>query len=123
MCIRSGIDTLKNVDGAGNAGATEIVCQANCCTAHSVRVLAAKLKNAFVDLSKARRTNRMSLRKQSATRIDRDIAANLRSAFQRIATTMAARHNPEVLRIDDLGDREAIVQLHEVDLIRADPRL
>ncbi len=85
-----------------------------------VGVLPAQLHHGFVDLRHARRAHGVALREQAAGRIDGDGAADSRTPFQRPASALASRHHAQVLGIDDLGDREAVVKLDEIEILWRD---
>src|SRR5262249_45135755 len=79
--------------------------------------LAAKLGDDLDDLSRAGCPDWMSLGLQATRRVHRNLAAEARPAFLRRDATRSRLEQPEAFRGDDLGDREAVVKLHDIDVI------
>src|SRR3977135_549741 len=112
----SSIQTFEDVDRTGNAGSSQIVRHADPCVLYLVGMLAPQLKHGLVDLPDPGRTDRVPLREQTSARIDGTVAADPRSSLRGIPSALPSRYDAKILGIDDLGDRETIVQLDEVDV-------
>src|SRR5947199_1403112 len=85
--------------------------------------LAAELRDDLRDLRGARRADRMALGLQAARRVDGDLTAEARATLFGGAATGARLEEAEPLGGDDLGDREAVVQLDDVPVAGAEAGL
>src|SRR5436190_1255571 len=85
--------------------------------------LAAQLRDDLADLRGPRRPDRVSLGLQPARGIHGNLAAETRPSFLRGDPAGARLEQAEAFGGDDLGDREAVVQLDDVDILRSDARL
>ena len=112
----SSIQTFENVDGTGNASSSQIVGQADPRVSHLVGMLPPQLKNGLVDLPNPGRTDRVPFREQPSAGVDGAVAPYPRSSLRRVPAALPTRYDAKILGIDDLGDREAVVQLDEVDV-------
>ena len=72
------------------------------------------------DLRDARRADRMALRLQPAAGVDRGLATQHRAARLEPLPGCSRVAEAEVLVGDELGDREAVVDLGEVDVLGSD---
>ena len=81
-----------------------------------VGVTAAQLQDGLVELAHAGSADRVPLRQQPPRRVDRNVAADQRTAFSGPFGAHAAGDEPEVLAVDDLGHGKAVVKLDEVDV-------
>ena len=73
--------------------------------------LAPQLPPALGELRDAGRADRVALGEQPAGRVHRDAAGERRLALERRDTALALVEEAEVLDVEDLGDREAVVDL------------
>src|SRR6267142_3452492 len=85
--------------------------------------LAAQLGHDLADLRRARGADRVALGLQPARRIHGDLATKARPALFGGEAAGARLEETEPFGGDDLGDGEAVVQLDDVDVLRADARL
>src|SRR5438094_131030 len=85
--------------------------------------LAAELRHDLRHLRGARRPDRVALGLQAPGRIHRDLSAEPGQALLGGAPSGARLEEAEPLRGDDLGDREAVVQLDHVHVGGPDPSL
>ena len=99
----------EDIDGAGYPGAAEIMRQTDIGVFNLVWVSSPKLLYDFVNLSKAGRANRVPFGLQATTRINRQITRYLSPAFRGPTTAVSLLHKTEILGVDDLRDRKAIV--------------
>src|SRR5579862_2977711 len=82
--------------------------------------LAAQLPPALGDLRHAGRADRMALGEQPARRVHGDATRERRLAFETRAAAVALVEEAEILDVEDLRDREAVVHFRAVDLIGPD---
>jgi len=75
----------------------------------------------FDDLRDAVRAQRMALREQSAAGIDGHTASDAASRRRAAGESFAAGGEPQRFVVKELGDRERIVQLDDVEVARAIP--
>ncbi len=85
--------------------------------------LAAELPHELGALSEARRAERMALREQAAGRVRHPLAAVGVVAVLDELLGFALAGEPERLVREDLVRREAVVELDDVDVLRAEARL
>src|SRR5664279_4334804 len=85
-------------------------------SAHLVRMRAAQLQNRFVDLTKSGRAHGVAFSEKATARIDRHVAVDAGAPFGRPTRTLTARNETEILRVDDLRNREAVVEFDEVNV-------
>ena len=85
--------------------------------------LAAQLDDQLVNLAEAGGPDRVPLRDQSARGIYRQAAADASLASLGEPTTSSILAKPEILDLDDLAHRGGVVDLSDVDVLRADPSL
>src|SRR5688572_14336807 len=85
--------------------------------------LAAELRDDLADLGGSGGADRMPFRLQTAGGIHRHLAAEAGPALLRREPAGARLEEPEPLGGDDLRDREAVVQLDDVDVFGALARL
>ena len=105
--------------GARGARASQIVGQTHLGTRNLARArLSAQLKREFMNLRHARRPYRVAFRFQAAAGVHRHRAAEFRHSLDRAAASLAFGEKPQILERDDLGDRETIVNLDQVDVPR-----
>ena len=76
--------------------------------------LAAKLRHDFRYLRGAGRADRMALGLQAARRVHRDLPTETREALLGGAAPGTGLEEAQAFRGDDLGDREAVVELDDV---------
>src|SRR4029077_19051571 len=75
------------------------------------------------DLEDARHaggTERVPLREKTARHVHRDASAVRRLALVDHPPRLAVLAEPQVLVVEELGRREAVVQLDQVEVVRAD---
>src|SRR2546426_2893046 len=85
--------------------------------------LVAQLGDDLADLGRARGADRMALGLEPARGVHGDLAAEARPALLGREPARARLEEAQPLGGDDLGDREAVVQLDDVDVLGADPGL
>src|SRR5689334_18341883 len=83
--------------------------------------LAAQMRRHFVDIGDAGGAERMTLREKPARNVDRDAAAKLRLAAVDHAPGFAVLAEAEIFVMHELGSRKAIMQLDEIEIVRAEP--
>ena len=76
---------------------------------------AAKLHRDFVNLAAAGRAGWVTFGKKTAARID-----NHSVLARDTGAALTFREEAEIFRVDDLGDREAVMQFGNVDVFRRD---
>ena len=64
---------------------------------------------------------RVRVRQHAAVGVDRQRAADARVAILEERAALARLHEAQLLELDDRHDREAVVQLRHVDVLRAEP--
>ena len=97
-------DAPKYRYGAGNAGTTEVVGHAYVCIRYLIGVGVAQLLDHLIDLTDAGCPHRVPLREQSTACVDGNVTINSGTTFMRPTATLATRHQPKVLAVDDFGD-------------------
>src|SRR2546425_4821850 len=85
--------------------------------------LTAQLRDDLADLRRAGGADRMALGLQPARRVHGDLAAQAGPALLGGEAARARLEEAEPFGGDDLRDRETVVQLDDVDVVRPDPRL
>jgi hypothetical protein len=91
------------------------------CGGHLATIgLAAQLHNQFVNLCESRRANRVSLRFETARRVDRDAATYAGFATLARRATITARHQAEVFDLYDLADCGGVMHFGHADVCGAD---
>ena len=86
----------------------------------TVARLAAQLRGDLVDVGDAGHADRVALRQQSARHVHRARAVTPRTAPVDEVAGTAGLAQTEVVVVDELGGGEAVVQLDEVEVGRAD---
>src|SRR5262245_43069318 len=116
--------TTEQTDEHGRGVAAERVGEAASGALDLTRsCLAAQLRDDLADLRGARRSNRMAFGLQPARWVHRNLAAEAGPAFLGSRTADSRLEEAKPFGRDDLRDGEAVVQLDDVDVCRADPRL
>src|SRR2546421_2861268 len=82
--------------------------------------LASQVRRHLVDVRDAGRAERVPLREQTTGDVHRNLAAECDGAAVDHLTGLAVFAQAEVLVMQDLGRREAVVQLDEIDVFRSD---
>src|SRR5882762_1321402 len=82
--------------------------------------LAAQLRDDLADLRRPGGADRVALGLQPARRVHGNLAAQARPALLGGEAARARLEEAEPFGGDDLRDGEAVVQLHDVDVVRAD---
>ena len=106
----------QNIDGAGNPRTAKIMGQTDICVLNLVWMSPSQLLYNFVNLSEAGCANRVPLGLEATAGIYRQITAYLGPAFRSPATTVPLLHETEILGVDDLGNRKAIMQLYKINV-------
>ena len=83
---------------------------------------AAQLMHDLVELPQAGGAHRMAFGQQAAAGVDRDLAIDRGAALGGPEGPLAARHQAQILAVDHLGDREAVVQFDHIDIGGRDAR-
>src|SRR4029450_233594 len=123
-CEIAGSVTAEQGDQDGGGVAAERVGETHPGAVHLARTgVLPELGDDLRDLRRARGSDRMSLGLETARRIDRHLAADARPSLLGGDASRARLEEAEPLRGDDLGDGEAVVQLHHVDILRSETRL
>src|SRR2546426_12328832 len=112
-------------DAPDRARAAQVVGEADLGILHLPRAgLMPELLTHLVDHAHAGRADRVPERLEAAARVDGHLAAvNRRAALGDVAPALARGAEPEVLVVEDLRDREAVVHLGEVEVLRRDAGL
>src|SRR5947207_15473388 len=112
-------------DAPDRARAAQVVREADLGTLHLPRAgLVPELLTHLVDHAHAGRADRVPERLEAAARVDGHLAAvDRRAALGHVAPALARGAEPEVLVVEDLRDREAVVHLGEVEVLRRDAGL
>ena len=113
---------LEDVDGAGGAEPDDVREADLGALDLTVARLAAQVRRHLEDVGDTRRTDRVTLRDQAAADVDRDLAVAPRAALVDELAGLARRAELQVVVVDQLGGREAVVQLDEVEILRVDAR-
>src|SRR5437588_4889481 len=82
--------------------------------------LASQVRRHLVDVGDAGRAERMPLREQTTGDVHRNLAAECDGAAVDHLAGFTVLAQTEVLVVQDLGGREAVVELDEIDVLRAD---
>src|SRR5262249_15066880 len=115
--VVDGSVTAEETHEDGRGGASEGVGEALLRALDLARAgLAAQLRHDLRHLCSACRADWMAFRLEAARRVHRDLPAQAREALLGRAAARARLEEAQALRGDDLGDREAIVQLDDVDV-------
>src|SRR5689334_18495482 len=83
---------------------------------------AAEVARDLEDARDTRRAERVALREKAARHVDGDAAAVRRFALVDHPSRLAVLAETEVLVVEELGGREAIVELDQVEVVRTDAR-
>src|SRR5579871_2661779 len=107
----------QNADYTRRAGATQILGESERMTRNlAFAGLASDLQNQIADLSYSRRAHRVAFRFQTTAGVDGALAGACSVTFERIWSALPARSKAEIFAGDNLGDREAVVQLRKLDV-------
>src|SRR2546428_478150 len=118
--VIAGSVTAEEAHEHGGGVAAEGVSQAGPCAVDLARAgLPAQLRDDLRDLRSARRADGMALRLQTARWIDRDLPPEAREPLLGGAAAGARLEEAEPFGGDDLGDREAVVQLDDGHVVWA----
>src|SRR5579885_1359734 len=119
------LPVAEHGDAADRARAAEVVCQAELGVLHLPAArLVPELLADLVDHAHAGGTDWMAERLEPAARVHRHgPAVDVRAPLGDVARPLARRTEAEVLVVEDLGDREAVVDLAEVEVARGNARL
>src|SRR5438093_11589066 len=109
-------------DAGDGAGTAHVVREAELRVLHLAAAgLAAELRHALVDHAYAARPDRVAERLEPSTRVHRDVTLERRAALLDQLPALALLAEAQVLDVRDLGPREAVVHLGEVDVLGRDP--
>src|SRR2546427_6467077 len=111
-------------DAPDRARAAQVVREADLGVLHLPRAgLVPELLTHLVDHAHAGRADRVPERLEAAARVDGHLAADRGAAVGHVAPALARGAEPEALVVEDLRDREAVVHLGEVEVLRRDAGL
>src|SRR5437016_2210785 len=122
--IAISIPSLEDVDDRGGAGPAERVRESPPGSDDlALARLAAQLTHDLHGLGDAGRADGLAARLQAARGVHGDLPVQGRQAFRRRGPALALLDEPEVLDRHDLRDREAVMDLGDLDVRRLDLRL
>src|SRR5690606_41792834 len=84
--------------------------------------LAAQVRGDFVRVGDAGRADRVALGQQASGDVDRDLALAPRGSGVDEVTGPARLAQPQVVVVDQLRGGEAVVQLHQIEVVRPQSR-
>ncbi len=74
-------------------------------------------------LGDSRRPERVAAPEQPTAWVDHDLSAQIAPSFERERSPLSRPAESERFVLDDLGDREAVVDLGKIDVLDREPRL
>ena len=113
---------LEDVDAAGRAEADDVGHAHLGALDLTVARLAAQLRGDLEHAGRAGHADRVTLREQTAGDVDRRGAVTPRGLLVDELARTTGLAEPQVVVVDELGGGEAVVQLHQVEVFRADAR-
>src|SRR2546422_5966882 len=118
------VPPLEDVDDRGGPGAAQGVRQpAARADDLAFAALSAELPHDLHRLRDARRPDRLTARLQAAGCVDGDLAVQRGEAVRRSGSAFPLLDKPEVLDREDLGNREVVVHLCNLDVLGVQPCL
>src|SRR2546427_6389288 len=118
------VPPLEDVDDRGGPGAAQGVRQpAARADDLAFAALSAELPHDLHRLRDARRPDRLTARLQAAGCVDGDLAVQRGEAVRRSGSAFPLLDKPEVLDREDLGNREVVVHLCDLDVLGVQPCL
>src|SRR6059036_1496232 len=118
------VPSLENVDDRGGPGAAQSVRQPSPRADDlALAALSSELPDDLHRLRDARGANRLTARLQPAGCIDGDLAVQCRETVRRGGAAFPLLDEPQIFDGQDLGDREVVVHLRDLDVFRVQPCL
>src|SRR2546422_3775967 len=118
------VPPLEDVDDGRGPGAAQGVRQpAARADDLALAALSAELPDDLDRLCDARGADRLTARLQPAGCVDGDLAVQRGEAVRRGGAAFPLLDEPEVLDREDLGNREVVVHLRDLDVLRVQPGL
>lgn len=100
--------------------ATDVVCETDAGVLDRYVCLTAELSERFDDLTRTGRTDRMALRFEPTARVHWEVAIGFSAPLTEASSGVATVAETEIFVCEKLRDGEAVVDLCEVEFVRAD---
>src|SRR5574337_1161261 len=118
--MRPSSSPLEDVDRADRPGPAKVMSQADLGAIHLIDRMTPELLNDLIDLGEARGAHRMSLAEQAAARVDRKLPVKRREPIGDSRSSPPFFYESQIFDGRNLGNREAIVHLRDIDIARGE---